>query len=134
MGPGLTTPTAAGVGRVLRAVPDLVLPADPPTYRWGWAPGGLATRRQLAALGLRPGRTRPAAYLEWRRGDRWAALYPIHLAVPKRPATPAQLAALDKAMTARRTCPVCGTDVGYVLPTRYRACIDCHPTNWSTAA
>jgi hypothetical protein len=118
----------------IRAVPDLDLPTTPPTYRWGWAPVGLATRRQLASLGLRPGRLSPVAYLEWRHGRRWAALYPIHHAKPKRRATPAQLAALDRAMRARRTCPICGTDTGYVLPTRWGVCIDCHPTNWSTAA
>ena len=127
-------PVYLGAAPVIRVVPGLSVPTGAPTYRWLTAPVGLATRRQLAALGLRPGGTAPVAYLEWRRGRRWAGLYPIHHAVPKRPATPAQRAALAQAMTARRTCPVCGKDAGYVLPTRYRTCIDCHPTNWSTAA
>lgn len=136
MGVGLSgagpMPTYLGAAPTIRAAPGMSLPTDFPSYRWLAAPVGLATRRQLAALGLRPAQMAPVAQITWRRGARWAGLYPIHLAVPKRTPTARQLAALDLAMAARRTCPACGTDVGYVLPTRFRVCIDCHPTKWST--
>ena len=114
-----------------------------PTYRWGWAPEGLATRRQLAARGLRPGRQPIAGQILWRyrrhggRGPRLptrvAYLYRADLALPKREPTPAQLAALGKAMTARRTCPVCGRDIGYCLPRRWDACLDCQDAQEAAA-
>lgn len=98
-----------------------------PTYPWRMAPAGLATRRQLAAAGLRPGGQPVTAQVMWRgRGRvRVAYLYPVTLALPKRPATPAQLAALDRALAARHRCPECGTDPGYVLPARYGTCLPC---------
>ncbi len=68
---------------------------------------GLATRRQLRAMCLSPGGQEPAARMVWRGGRRWAWLYSIELAVPERTATLAQEAALDKAMAARQTCPLC---------------------------
>ena len=102
-----------------------------PTYRWLCAPAGLATRRQLAARGLRPGRQPVQGQILWRFGARYgprvAYLYRIDLAEPKRPATARQLAALAEAMRVRRTCPECGTDVGYCLPRRWTACLDCRP-------
>jgi hypothetical protein len=111
----------------LEARPDLTVPADYPTYRWQCAPIGLATCRQLASLGLRPGGAEPVARIVWRRGKRWADLYVIHHAKPKRTPTPAQLRALAAAMRARRTCGTCGRDAGYCLPTSWRGCLDCHP-------
>jgi len=107
-----------------------------PTYRWGWAPEGLATRRQLALRGLTPGRQPIAAEIVWRyrrrdgvtRPTRLAYLYRTDLAVPKRPATPAQLAALARAMRVRRTCPTCRRDIGYCLPHHWTACLDCQDT------
>lgn len=73
-------------------------------YRWRCAPSHLRTRRQLAAAGLRPGGQDIAGHLIYRRYGRAcvAYLYDIALAAPKRPATPAQLAALDKANHERR--------------------------------
>lgn len=59
------------------------------------------------------------------RRIRVAYLYPVALAKPKRQPTPAQLAALGRAMAARRTCPQCGTDPGYVLPARLGMCLPC---------
>jgi ribosomal protein S14 len=90
-----------------------------PTWPWGQAPAGYATRRQLAAYGLRPGGQNVAAQIMWRSrrsttGRRVAYLYRIDLAAPKRPATPRQLAALDRALAARRQCPECGQDRGYI--------------------
>ncbi|WP_205314816.1 RRQRL motif-containing zinc-binding protein [Nonomuraea lactucae] len=74
-----------------------------PTYPWKWAPKHLKTRRQLAALGLRPGGQAPVAQIMWRKGGRVAYLYDIARALPKRKPTSKQLAALDKALRARRT-------------------------------
>ena len=101
-----------------------------PTYPWKQAPDGFMTRRQLRVLGLRPGRQDVAAQVLWRsrltRGEvRPAYLYRLDLAVPVRPMTPAKAEALAKANRARRTCPDCGRDAGYVLPARYGTCIPC---------
>lgn len=96
-----------------------------PTYRYRWAPDGLATRRQLAARGLRRGRQPIAAQIVWRKGRRVAYLYRLDLAQPKQAPTPAQLAALDRANRVRRTCPACGQDAGYCLPRTWTACLDC---------
>lgn len=41
------------------------------------APAGLATRRQLRAMGKRPGGQDLTGLIEWRRGRRWAGLYRI---------------------------------------------------------
>jgi len=54
-----------------------------------------------------------------------AYLYRVDLAKPKRVPTAAQLAALEKAMLARRTCPKCGTDAGYVISTYVGTCNRC---------
>ncbi|MER6826564.1 RRQRL motif-containing zinc-binding protein [Streptosporangium sp. NPDC000563] len=102
-----------------------------PTYPWRLAPAHLLTRRQLTAAGLRPGGQGVQAQIMWasRRhgapGVRVAYLYDVRFALPKRTATPAQLVALDKANAARRTCPVCGRDAGYVLPRHLGTCLDC---------
>ena len=99
-----------------------------PTYPWRMAPAGLATRRQLAAEGLRPGGQPVTAQIMWRgrnRRIRVAYLYPTAFAKPKRQPTPAQLAALGRALAARRLCPECGADPGYVLPARLGMCLPC---------
>lgn len=98
-----------------------------PTYPFKMAPTGLATRRQLRADGLRPGGQDVAAQLMWRKGERVAYLYRIDLALPKRAATAAQRAALDKAMAALRTCPDCGQLKPYYIPRRTGTCLDCAP-------
>jgi hypothetical protein len=63
----------------------------------------------------------------WRghRRDRIALLYAVATAKPKRTATARQRAALDKANTARRTCPECGQIKDYVIPGRFGRCLDC---------
>jgi len=107
-----------------------------PTYPWRQAPEHLATRRQLAAQGLRPGGQDVQAQILWRtRGGavRMAYLYEIARALPKRIPTAAQRAALAKALAARRTCPRCGIDRGYVLPARIGACNEC-ATEWELSA
>ncbi|MFC9219746.1 RRQRL motif-containing zinc-binding protein [Streptomyces hygroscopicus] len=99
-----------------------------PVYRWHLAPDGLATRRQLRAMNLRPGGQDVVAELQRprrKRGPLVAYLYRIDRAKPVRPMTPAKWAALDKANTARRTCPTCRRDAGYVIPTSLGACVPC---------
>ncbi|MEU5140739.1 RRQRL motif-containing zinc-binding protein [Streptomyces sp. NPDC021139] len=102
--------------------------ASVPVYRWHLAPDGLATRRQLRARGLRPGGQDVAAQVERprrRRGPLVAYLYSIEQAKPVRPMTPAKWAALAKANAARRTCPQCRTDAGYVIPPTLGMCATC---------
>lgn len=101
-----------------------------PTWPWRMAPAGLATRRQLAARGLRPGGQPIAAQILWRRygQTRTAYLYPIAAARPRRTATPAQLRAIGAALLARQHCPTCRRHVGYFIPRRYGECLDCHDT------
>lgn len=60
-----------------------------------------------------------------RGGVRVAFLYDVRLALPKRVPTVRQRAALAKANAARRTCPECLRDVGYVLSGRLGTCNDC---------
>ncbi|MEU2222612.1 RRQRL motif-containing zinc-binding protein [Streptomyces sp. NPDC018347] len=99
-----------------------------PVYPWRLAPEGLATVRQLRAAGLRPGGQDVAAQIERprrRRGPLVAYLYSIEMAKPVRPMTPAKRAALAKANTARRTCPKCRRDAGYVIPAALGMCTPC---------
>ncbi|MER6747381.1 RRQRL motif-containing zinc-binding protein [Streptomyces fungicidicus] len=99
-----------------------------PVFRWRLAPDGYATRRQLRALGLRPGGQDVAAQLERprrRRGPLVAYLYRVDLAKPVRPMTPARRAALNKANAARRLCPTCRRDAGYVIPAALGTCVPC---------
>jgi hypothetical protein len=98
-----------------------------PTYPWRSAPEGLLTRRQLRARGLRPGGQDIAAQILWRhrRNRRVAYLYRADLAKPKRAATPAQLAAIGKALAARQTCPTCGQVKAYCIPRSAGECNDC---------
>lgn len=100
------------------------------------APEYLATRRQLRAAGLAPGGHDPVARLRCRRCltrpqrdcTREALLYDSRLAVPKRTPTLAQEEALDKAMAARQTCPVCRVRFDYCLPLRtLGSCWGCSP-------
>ncbi|MGW5258908.1 RRQRL motif-containing zinc-binding protein [Streptomyces sp. NPDC004012] len=99
-----------------------------PVFRWHLAPDGYATRRQLRARGLRPGGQDVAAQLERprrRRPPLVAYLYRLDAAKPVRPMTEAKRAALNKANAARRTCPQCRTDAGYVIPASLGTCVPC---------
>ncbi|WP_198357126.1 RRQRL motif-containing zinc-binding protein [Streptomyces fildesensis] len=103
-------------------------PGTLPRHVWRCAPDGLATRRQLRALGLRPGGQGVQAEVfrpRYRRGPLVAYLYRIDLAKPVRPMTPAKWAALALANTARRICPDCHRDAGYVIPTSLGCCVTC---------
>lgn len=101
-----------------------------PTFPWKLAPDGYATRRQLRARGLRPG-GQPVAAQVMRRsrhhknGVLVAYLYRIDRAKPVRPMASGKSAALAKAMRARRTCPACRMDAGYVIPTSLGMCVPC---------
>jgi hypothetical protein len=101
-----------------------------PTYGWRAAPEHLATRRQLRERGLCPGGKPVVAQLLWAAGRRTkvAYFYDLTHAKPKRVPSPAQLAALGKAMTARRTCPKCGQVKDYCIPTSLGTCPDCADT------
>ncbi|MFD9506547.1 RRQRL motif-containing zinc-binding protein [Streptomyces mirabilis] len=109
-----------------------------PTYPWRLAPDGYATRRQLRARGLRPGGQPIAAQVlrpRYRRGPLTAYLYRVDRAKKVRPMTAAKWAALAKANTARRTCPKCSTDAGYVIPTSLGMCVPCaYPDDEQCAA
>ncbi|MFE7436059.1 RRQRL motif-containing zinc-binding protein [Streptomyces tendae] len=100
-----------------------------PVFRWRLAPDGYATRRQLRALDLRPGGQEVAAQLERprRRGrpPLVAYLYRVDLALPVRPMTPRRWRAHEAMMRARRTCPECRRDAGYVIPTSLGSCVTC---------
>jgi hypothetical protein len=103
-----------------------------PTWNWRAAPFGYATRRQLSELGLCPGGHKPAGQLLRARRNRpndplQAWLYRLDLAKPKPRRSPAQQASLAKANAARRTCPGCERDVGYVPPDALGGvCNDCY--------
>ncbi|MET7547661.1 RRQRL motif-containing zinc-binding protein [Streptomyces sp. NPDC005500] len=108
-----------------------------PDYRWHLAPDGLATRRQLRAMGLRPGGQEVAAELKRprrRRGPLVAYLYRIDLAKPVRLMTPDRAEALAKAMRARRTCPNCRRDAGYCIPRSLGMCVTCADSLERTAS
>lgn len=103
-----------------------------PVIPWGRADRDLvATRRQLRAAGLRPGGADPVAALRFEharipgRRVEHAPLYLIEQAKPKRTATPAQRAAIDKALTARRTCQECGAEQDRCVSTTSRMCVPC---------
>ncbi|WP_441251470.1 RRQRL motif-containing zinc-binding protein [Kitasatospora sp. McL0602] len=101
-----------------------------PTYPYKLAPDGLLTYRQLRAIGLRPGGQPVAAQILWRSrlcktGPRAAYLYRRELALPVRPMTPARWVAVHAANRARRTCPACRRDAGYVLPRHLGTCLPC---------
>jgi hypothetical protein len=66
-----------------------------------------------------------AGQILWRRGKRVAYLYRIDLAMPKREASPAQRAAIDRALMARRVCSTCTQLKPYYIPRRYGECLDC---------
>ncbi|MGY2025866.1 RRQRL motif-containing zinc-binding protein [Nocardia gipuzkoensis] len=75
---------------------------QPGTFAWRAAPSHLKTRRQLRAAGLRPGGQDPAALMvrepTGRKRRLWAYLFDVGKAAPKRTASAAQLAAVEKAV------------------------------------
>ncbi len=92
-----------------------------PTFPWRSAPAGLATRRQLAANGLRKAGQSPVAQILRPRRRRpneplVGYLYRVDLAEPKRPVTAAMQAAAFTAARSRQVCAgPCGRrDLGYI--------------------
>ncbi|MCX0247972.1 RRQRL motif-containing zinc-binding protein [Streptomyces drozdowiczii] len=96
-----------------------------PVYKRNQAPQGLATKRQLRAMGLRPGGQQVVAEVET-RGPKNGFLYEIAKAKPRRTPTLAQEQALDRAMAARQTCPECMRRYFYCLRTSLGICLECH--------
>ncbi|MEU0835988.1 RRQRL motif-containing zinc-binding protein [Streptomyces sp. NPDC005969] len=80
--------------------------ATTPVFKRLCAPSGLATKRQLRDMGLRPGGQDPVAEVET-RGPKNGLLYEIAKALPVRPMTLDKEAALDKAMAPPCTPPSC---------------------------
>jgi len=100
-----------------------------PTYPFHLAPDGLLTRRQLRQRDLRPGGQDVAAQVMWSSRFKGrvmvAYLYRLDLAKPVRPMTLARTRALAAANLARRTCPACRRDAGYVIPRSLGTCVPC---------
>src|SRR2546427_1771089 len=92
------------------------MPAPMHYTRWEDIPAHFQTRTQLAQQGLRPARGQsPVATMRNQlRPQAPYALYDVGQAIPKRPTTPAQRAALatarDRAYAQRQygSCPMCG--------------------------
>ena len=96
-----------------------------PEFGFRQAPDGLSTRRQLRDKGLCRGGQEPFARLTWSKAQRFAWLYRDDQAKPKRTATDKQMAAVEKALAARKVCAECGPVEHYVRTTD-RLCGDCH--------
>src|SRR6266545_6540147 len=108
-----------------------------PEFRFGQAPEGLSTRRQLRERGLSRGGQEPFARLTWKRDRRFAWLYVDAKARAKRTPSDKQLAAVNKALAARKVCAECGP-VDHFVRTTDQLCGDCHaagatPTAGGTA-
>ncbi|MFG1820390.1 RRQRL motif-containing zinc-binding protein [Kribbella sp. NPDC049174] len=108
-----------------------------PEFRFGQAPSGLSTRRQLRDRGLSRGGQEPFARLTWKREKRFAWLYVDAKATAKRTPSDKQLAAVNKALAARKVCAECGP-VDHYVRTTDQLCGDCHtagvaPTAGGTA-
>lgn len=113
-----------------------------PTYPFRLAPEGLATKGQLRKKGLRPGGQPVVAQLMWRPALKHrrlgqtvaiAYLYRVDLAKPIRPMTPGRWRAHAAMMRARRICPECRQDVGYVIRTSVGMCETCELSPQSPA-
>jgi hypothetical protein len=99
-----------------------------PTYPWQGAPPGLATYRQLAAQGLRPGGQEPCAQIirpRRRREPLVGYLYRIDLARPRRRVTAAMRAAVLIAVEAKKWCPKCRIRLDYIPPQCTGVCLEC---------
>ncbi|MCZ4102664.1 RRQRL motif-containing zinc-binding protein [Streptomyces sp. H39-C1] len=109
-----------------------------PTWPFRMAPQEYATRRQLRALGLRPGGQPIAGQVLWRsrrRKTEAAYLFLIADAKPVRPMTPARWASVHGALRARRICRLCHTEREYEISRRLGACNICSPDDgYATAA
>jgi hypothetical protein len=85
-------------------------------------------------MGLRPGRQGVQAIVLWnsRRGGRprvdgrrYAELFDADRARPRIAMTARRAASLEAALAARKTCPRCGVNRGYVPSRRAGMCNEC---------
>ena len=102
-----------------------------PVFGWREAPPELATRRGLRALGLSRRGLDPVALLVYRhrkpyRREECAELYLTAQARPVLPMTPAEWAAHDAMMRARRTCRTCRRAVDHCVRGSLRQCSACY--------
>ncbi|WP_344441513.1 RRQRL motif-containing zinc-binding protein [Kitasatospora nipponensis] len=87
---------------------------------------GLPLHDSANSPSSRPGGQGPAAQVVCRRGKRIGFLYRVDQALPVRAMTPGRAAALDRAMAARQTCPVCRTRYDHCLPLKtIGSCLPC---------
>lgn len=101
-----------------------------PVWKWGTAPVGLLTDRQLAAERLRTNGQRVVGLIPWRKsgcGVQLARLYDVNQAAEIRPMTPGRRRTVEAMLAARRRCAVCGpvatyTRFGTVAGERHRYC------------
>jgi hypothetical protein len=101
-----------------------------PVWKWGNAPMGLLTDRQLAAEALRINGQDPVGLILWHKtgcGPQLAELYDVNRAAEIRPMTPGRWRTVEAMLAARRRCSVCGpvdhyTRFGVVDGTRRRFC------------
>lgn len=102
-----------------------------PVFGWREAPKGLATKRGLRALGLSRRGLDPVALLVFghrrpARREEVAELYLIEHAKPVLPMTPAEWAAHEAMMRARRTCRTCRRVVDHCVRGPKRQCSGCY--------
>lgn len=109
-------------------------PGVPIYWQWNSAPEHLLTQSQLHKKGLTVGPGAPVACLPNTRRNReqgrpWIWLYDEASAVPKKPLTPAQAAARDRAAEKRRlerTCARCGQEQPSRRDLYGGVCGNCH--------
>src|SRR5579862_3701990 len=107
---GKGLPSAAGEPMAAITLEELSYLRSLPEYMSGEAPGGLATRRQLRALGLSAAGLRPAAQLHYCVYHYYCYLYRVADARPVRPLTEPQRLALaeGRKLAWTRPCKRCG--------------------------
>lgn len=102
----------------------------PRIYSWDPWPFGLYTKKQLSAMGFKPGTVAGLIpYSKSADGDGYLRVYTLIDAQPKKPMTEKQKAALEKAhavQDAKRRCPQCGR---YKESMRQTICDDCDYKN-----
>ena len=87
-----------------------------PVWKWGTAPIGLLTDRQLARERLRINGQDPVGLVVWHRtgcGEQAARLFDVNKAAEIRPMTPGRRRTVEAMLAARRRCSVCGPVAGY---------------------
>jgi hypothetical protein len=83
------------------------------------------TKRQLRAAGLRENGHPPVGRIRWPRSGRFANLFDVSKAAPKRPMTPGRWHAVAAMLIARSTCPECREAKDFCIPTSLGMCWPC---------